>query len=109
MYYQMLHIVGRATNNPVLQDSKNGKKFCRVPVAVNQRKKRSEKEVEEVTYYYDILLFGKMAESAVKQVQTGDLVSSIGRPEFETYVSKKDKKVSKLKSTIHAEVWQVIK
>ena len=50
-----------------------------------------------------------MAESAVKQVQTGDLVSSIGRPEFETYVSKKDKKVSKLKSTIHAEVWQVIK
>lgn len=102
-------VLGRATTDPILQDSKNGNKFCRIPIAVNQRKRKSEKDIEEETFYYDVLLFGKMAENAVKQVKKADLLVAIGKPDIEAYVSTKNKKEARYSATLKAEIWQVLK
>lgn len=110
MYFHMLNILGRATIDPVLQDSKDKtSKFCLIPVAVNQKKKNKNGDTEEEVYYYEVLLFGKMAENAVANVKKADTIAAIGTPQFEAYISKKDKKKAKYKATLVADKWQVFK
>jgi len=108
MYYHMLQIMGRATADPKLQESKTGKKYCKIPIAVNQRKKKNEEEVEDKAFFYDVLLFGKRAENAVKRVKKADLILAFGKPEVEAYLSK-SKKEPKFSFSLLADNWQVFK
>lgn len=101
----MLQILGRATADVELSESKAGKKYVRMSVAVNQLDKDKK---DPKTFYYDTLLFGKSAENAQKLIKKGDLVFVYGRPDFDAYIAK-DKKTAKTSLTLLAENWQVIK
>ncbi len=101
----MLQILGRATADVEFSNSKAGKKYVRMSIAVNQTEKDKK---ESKTYYYDALLFGKSAENAQKLIKKGDLVFVYGKPDFDAYITK-DKKTAKPSLTLLTENWQVIK
>lgn len=105
----MTHVLGRATTDVELLTSKKDKtvKYCKVPIAVNQKKKDEKgNEIEEVCFY-DILIFGKPAESAAERIKKGDLVTCMGKPDVDAYLSKSGE--AKYSFSILAELWQVIK
>ncbi len=106
---QQLLLVGRATKDGELHDSKKGKKFGTFSVAVNRYldKDPKKKQREEITTFYDIVSFGKKGEAVLERVKKGDLVTVTGRPQAESYLSKKGEAKAQLKVVAHN--WYVIK
>ena len=109
MYTQQLLLVGRATKDGEVFESKKGKKFGAFSVAVNRYtdKDKKGKEKEEHTTFYEIVSFGKRGEAVSEYIKKGDLMSVMGRPEAQAYLSKDGEAKAKLK--VVAEKWQVLK
>ncbi|BCX14173.1 MAG: hypothetical protein KatS3mg085_705 [Candidatus Dojkabacteria bacterium] len=105
MNIQTIFLVGRATKDLEIQDSKNGNKYVRFSLAVNDYDKSAEKE--EVTYY-DVLLFGQQAENASERIKKGDAVLVVGKPEIDAYASKNEGE-PKAKVSVIAKYWQALK
>src|SRR5690606_21303690 len=87
MNMHQIMLVGRATKDAEELETKAGKKFAKFSVAVNEYK---GKDKEEETYFYDLLIFGPTSDGAVKAVKKGDIVTAMGKPSVEAYISKKD-------------------
>lgn len=66
MIYSKHIIVGNLTRDPELRNSKDGKPFCKMTVAVNtgwgERK---------TTTFFGVIMFGARAEAAAKHLQKG--------------------------------------
>jgi single-strand DNA-binding protein len=105
MNMHQIILLGRATRDSEELESRAKKKFTKFTMAVNEFK-GSEKEEE--TFFYDVLIFGKSAETAFKNIKKGDLVTVMGRPSIDAYISKKDKE-AKAVITVIAESWKVLK
>ena len=72
---QLVTLVGNLTKDPTFTPSHDGKKaFGRLSIAVNER--RGE---EEVTNYYDVTLFGSLAENVAYSLRKGQRVLVTGR------------------------------
>ncbi|MEB3189054.1 MAG: single-stranded DNA-binding protein [Snowella sp.] len=80
---QQLLIMGRATKNAEILESKEGKSYARFSVAVNEFV-GSDRE-QKVTYY-NCLVFNRNSINAIK-IQKGDLVMVDGRPDVDAYLS----------------------
>lgn len=103
MNIHTLYVVGRATKAPEILESKAGKKYAKFSIAVNDKKKDSEDEVT----YYDILVFEKQAETASEMIQKGDFVLAIGKPDYNSYISKDEN--PKTSISFIPQFWQVLK
>ena len=97
-------VLGRATTDVEVKKSKAENSYAKFGVAVNIKKK----DDEEVTYFYDVVFFGKRAEAASKLIKKGDTVFVYGQPDYDAYTSKKDKE-AKAVVTLLAENWKLIK
>ncbi len=104
MNIQQLMLLGRATKDGEVLASKEGKTFGKFSIAVNRYR---GKELEEEATFYEVVNFGKNAEQIADKVKKGDLVSVIGRPKAEGYLSKEGEPKAQLK--VVAEKWQVLK
>lgn len=98
-------VLGRATKDAEELDSKAKKKYTKFSVAVNEY---MGKDKEEKTYFYDVLIFGAGSSIAKDKVKKGDNILIVGKPEFDAYISKKDKE-PKTSVTIIADSWKVLK
>lgn len=105
MNMHQLILVGRATKDAEEVKSKSDKSFAKFSVAVNEFR---GKGIDEKAYFYDVLVFGKSAESAVKNVKKGDVVMAMGKPEIDVYISAKDSE-AKGQITLFADSWKVLK
>ena len=72
-------INGNLTADPELRNTKNGKRVCGFSVAVNEVWKNEEGEKQEEVSYFDISVFGKMAETVAANKRKGDEVTVHGR------------------------------
>lgn len=70
-------LVGRLTRDCELKATTGGTSVCRFSVAVNRRKKTGENWVDEVNYF-DVVLWGKSAESLRSYLTKGRQVSIEG-------------------------------
>jgi single-strand DNA-binding protein len=102
---QHLFISGRATKDAELLESKNGNKFTKFSIAVNEFIKKTK---EEKVYFYDVLVFSTGAELASDMVKKGDTVIVQGKPKVDSYISNKDNEAKSTVSII-AESWKVLK
>lgn len=80
-------ISGRLTKDPELQQSKGGKAYARVSVAVDRgyskdEKKRREDAGEQTTDFVQVVLFGQTAEYLVRNGARGARVIIAGRMEI---------------------------
>ena len=83
-------ISGRLTKDPELQQSKGGKAYARVSVAVDRgyskdEKKRREDAGEQTADFFQVVLFGQTAEFLVRNGARGARVIIAGRMEINSY------------------------
>ena len=105
MNMHQIILVGRATKDAEEIKSKSKKSFAKFSLAVNEYR---GKDLEEKTYFYEILVFGTGVEGVMKNVKKGDTVMAMGKPEVDAYISTKDKE-PKASITVLADSWRVLK
>lgn len=87
MNRQNIEIIGRTVVKPELLESKEGKSYATVRIAVNKlQKNKDEKEENKVTYY-DVLVFGKRAEKS-QNLDKGTLMRVVGDFSVKPYITK---------------------
>jgi len=75
-------LAGNLTQDVETKEGKDsGKKFCRLRVACNSRRKVGE-SWEEVPGFYDVTVFGAQAKAAAEHLSKGSLVAVDGRLEW---------------------------
>lgn len=84
---QNITIKGRVTIDPELKESEGGKKYISLGVACNQPGTDKDGNSEELTTFYSIYLFDKMAEIFVG-LRKGDMIFAIGKLKQRSYSSK---------------------
>ncbi len=103
MNLQQLLIMGRATKDAEVLESKEGRKYARFSLAVNEY---LGKDRDERTTFYNCLIFNKTSENAVKIIK-GDLVMVDGRPDVDAYISNEGE--AKANLIVVADRWKVLK
>jgi single-strand DNA-binding protein len=71
-------LVGRLTRNAELKYTNNGAAVSKFSIAINQRRKKEEQWVEEA-HFFDIVLWGKTAESLNQYLVKGKQVGIEGQ------------------------------
>ncbi len=103
MNIQQLLILGRATKPAEILESKEGKKYGKFSLAVNEYRK--DKEESEPTFY-NVLVFNKTAENITK-IGKGDLVMVDGKPSVDAYLNNDGE--AKANLVVFANRWKVVK
>lgn len=103
MAMQNLMLLGRATKNCEVLESKTGSKYAKVGIAINDY---SPKNKQEMASFYDVLILNKSAERADK-INKGDYLLIEGRPEAEAYIDKEGNAKATIK--VFANKWRVLK
>ena len=70
-------LVGRLTRDCELKSTPQGTSVCRFSIAVNRRKRTGDRWEDEVSYF-DVVLWGKSAETLKPYLQKGRQVSIEG-------------------------------
>ena len=70
-------LVGRLTRDCELKSTPQGTSVCRFSVAVNRRKRTGDRWEDEVSYF-DVVLWGRSAETLTPYLQKGRQVSVEG-------------------------------
>ena len=103
MNLQQLLLMGRATKDAEVLDSKEGKKYARFSLAVNEYLNKTK---ESKSYFYNILIFNKTSVNAEK-IKKGDLVMVDGRPEVDAYLSNEGEIKGNI--VVVANKWKLLK
>lgn len=82
-----VQIVGNLGNTPELKIV-NDKKLTRLSVAVNERKRYSNGEVRNKTYWHYITVWGKLAEQVCKLGKKGTVVMIDGKLKNNSYTNR---------------------
>jgi single-strand DNA-binding protein len=105
MTMQQMLVLGRATKDAEILESKEGKKYARFSLAVNQQVGKG-KEKEEKSYFYNVLVFNKTHERA-DLIKKGDLVMIDGRPDVDAYLSNEGEPRANM--IVYANKWKLLK
>ena len=70
-------LVGRLTRDCELKSTPQGTSVCRFSIAVNRRKRTGDRWEDEVSYF-DVVLWGRSAETLTPYLQKGRQVSVEG-------------------------------
>lgn len=102
MNMQQLLVLGRATKDAEVLESKEGKPYARFSLAVNEY---LGKDKDERTTFYNVLIFNKTSANADK-ITKGNLVMVDGRPDVDAYISNEGN--AKANLVVVANRWRVI-
>lgn len=102
MNMQQLLVLGRATKDAEVLESKEGKSYARFSLAVNEY---VGKEKDEHTTFYNVLIFNKTSANA-QRIAKGSLVMVDGRPDVDAYISNDGD--AKANLVVVANRWRVI-
>ena len=81
-------IAGNLTRDPDLRYTVNKKAYARFGVAVNNRWKNSNGELQESTEYINVVVWGPMSENCGKYLKKGSPVLVEGRIQTSSYEAK---------------------
>jgi single-strand DNA-binding protein len=87
MDFAHITVMGNLGRDPEVKASAAGSKYARLSVAVNKQVK-TEEGFKPETVWYEVVCFGKTAESVEKFAQKGSKVLVTGKPEPQTYTDK---------------------
>ena len=104
MNIQHFIVVGRATKDSEVFESKKKTKYAKFSIAVNEY---SKKDKEENASFYDVVVFANSAKTPLDNIKKGDKILVQGKPEAEAYLSKDNE--PKAKITVVADTWKVLK
>jgi single-strand DNA-binding protein len=87
-----LTIVGTAVREPELRFTQTGQAVAMLGVAVNERKKEGDRWVDGDTTFFNVTLWGTLAENAAASVQKGTRVLGFGKIKSRNYDDKEGNK-----------------
>lgn len=96
-------LLGRATRDCEVLESKAGSKYAKFGVAINEY---SSKNKQQISSFYDVLILNKTAEKAQK-IKKGDYLLVEGRPEAEAYIGKDGEPKASIK--VFTNKWRILK
>lgn len=85
MSYNKIIVIGNLGRDPELRYTPQGDAVCDFSVAVNDRKKDKSGEFQDVTTWFRITLWRKLAENASKYLTKGKQVYIEGRLQIEEW------------------------
>lgn len=91
-------IEGNVCKEPTYREPAEDFKVCTFPVAVNRWYKSKNGTGEEEVSYFDVDIFGKMAEICKNKLKTGTGVRVVGRLKQNRW---EDSTTGKMKSVVH--------
>jgi single-strand DNA-binding protein len=89
-------IVGNLTRDPELRFTPGGMPVAQLGVAVNYRKKGSSGDYEDVPSFFDVSVYGSLAENASESLARGNRVVVAGRLEQRSWETAEGDKRSKV-------------
>ena len=78
-------LTGRLTGDPELRYTPSGRARVRFSIAVNQRYRDQDGQIQETTTYVPIVVWGAQAESCANYLEKGRLVAVDGRLRIDTF------------------------
>lgn len=81
-------IIGNATRDAELHQTKTGKQVANLRLATNRRVKGPDGQVTEDTQYHTVLCFGRLAEITAQYVTRGKPIYVEGRLETRKFTDK---------------------
>lgn len=97
--YNRVILVGNLTRDPEVRYIPSGTAVCDVGLAINERVKRGEDWVEEVSFV-DLTIWGRSAESAAEFLKKGSQILVEGRLKQESWETEDGQKRNKLKVVV---------
>ncbi len=91
-------LMGNLTRDPELRYTPSGKAVTTLGLAVNNRFKRGEEQVEDVLFI-DVTVWGKSAENCTEYLSKGSPVMVEGRLKYRTWEAQDGQKRSKVDVT----------
>ncbi len=73
-----VRLMGNVGNAPNVKTFDNGNKVARLSMATNHRQKKETGEYEDITYWHNLVIWGKLAEIAEKYIQKGTRIAIEG-------------------------------
>lgn len=83
----VIHLIGRVGKDPEIKNLESGTKVAKFSLAVSEKFTRNGERVEE-TEWFNIAIFGKLAEVAEKYVNKGDKLQVSGKFRSREYEDK---------------------
>jgi single-strand DNA-binding protein len=87
MDFAHITVMGNLGRDPEVKASAAGSKYARLSVAVNKQV-MTEEGAQSQAVWYEVVCFGKTAESVERFAQKGSKVLVTGKPEPQTYTDK---------------------
>lgn len=87
-------LVGNIGQNPELRYTSAGTAVTKLNLANKRWKKSADGKGEEVTSWFDVVVWGKMAENVCKFVGRGDRIAVSGHLEQETWEKEGQKRTA---------------
>lgn len=79
-------LIGRISQQPIINDSKSGLNYVRTSIAINRDSFGQNKN--EVTDFIPLVAFGNNANFISKYFNKGDLISVVGQIQMSSYTTK---------------------
>lgn len=91
-----LFIFGRLGNQPEKQQTSNGHVFTTLSIATTRNKKSGD-EIERVTDWHRVTVWGKLADLCLEHLYVGCDIGVEGQLQVDNWVNKAGQKRSKIK------------
>lgn len=91
MSFNKITIVGNLGKDPELRYTPQGNAVCNISVATNEKKRDKSGDMQDVTTWFRITLWGKQAENASKYLTKGSPVYIEGRLRVEEWQDQNGK------------------
>lgn len=99
--YNKVILIGNLTRDPDLRYTPAGLAVCEFPIAVDHRY-RMQQEYKEAVCYVDIVVFGKLGETAKEQLHKGSRIFMDGRLSQRRWETPEGQKRSKYEVVANA-------
>lgn len=96
MSFNKIIVVGNLGRDPELRYTPQGTAVCDFSIATNEKKRDKAGEMQDVTTWFRITLWNKLAENASKYLNKGSSVYIEGRLRIEEWTDKDGKNRSTL-------------
>lgn len=104
--YNKFGIIGRLTRDPELKSTNSGSYLCRFSLASNRSRPDGQGGYVDKPGFYDVVVWGKQAETAAKYLQRGHRVLVFGHLDWQSWEGNDGKKQSKV--VLEAEGYQFL-
>ena len=87
-----VRLIGNVGNTPEVKSFENGNKVAKLSIATNDRQKNAAGEYVEITYWHNLVFWGKQAEIIEKYVDKGEKLAIEGTLTNREYTNANNEK-----------------